>query len=100
MKAPAPSNIPVIDVPVRLRLAREHAGMDQSTLAEKVGAARRTISAAENGGHKPRRSLLILWSMATGVPLEWILTGQEKTPGPDGPGESVARPEGFEPPTF
>lgn len=80
----AHGNIPQITLPVRLRLAREHAGLEQAVLAEKVGASRRTITAAEQGERQPRRTLIMAWSLATGVPLEWIETGRTPSPGGDG----------------
>ena len=72
--------------------------MDQTALADAIGASRRTISGAENGEREPRRAVVMAWSLATGVPLSWIETGE--APSPDGDGASVVRPEGFEPPTF
>ncbi|MGQ4531989.1 helix-turn-helix transcriptional regulator [Dermabacteraceae bacterium P13138] len=81
-------------------LAREHAQLDQGELADLMGVSRQSINSAEAGRSEPRRSTVILWAMATGVDFDWLMSGHEKTPGPDGPGESVARPEGFEPPTF
>ena len=68
--------IPQITLPVRLRLAREHAGLQQAQLADLVGVARNTISRAESGAAAPGRPLLLSWAMATGVPLGWILTGE------------------------
>ncbi|MGQ4576167.1 helix-turn-helix domain-containing protein [Dermabacteraceae bacterium P7006] len=92
--------IPEITLGTRLRVAREYAGLQQGDLSERIGVSPTSIGAAENNKSKPRRSTVILWAMATGVDFDWLMSGHEKTPGPDGPGESVARPEGFEPPTF
>ncbi|ATH95885.1 helix-turn-helix domain-containing protein [Dermabacter jinjuensis] len=83
----------------RLRKAREVAGLDQATLAERIGSSRRTVSSAENGEREPRRAVVMAWAMATGVPFEWIENGDVKSPPPSGEGLE-ARPEGFEPPTF
>lgn len=60
--------------------------MDQTTLAEAIGSSRRTISGAENGEREPRRAVVMAWSLATGVPLVWIETGE--APSPDGDGAS------------
>jgi len=72
-------NVPVIEVKHRLRIAREHAGLDQDQLAERMEVGRSTVSNAENGRGEPRRSTINAWAMACGVPASWIRTGQ--TPG-------------------
>lgn len=79
-------SIPQITLPVRLRLAREHAGLQQAQLADLVGVARNTISRAESGTATPGRPLLLSWAMATGVPLGWILTGERLAGGQAGGG--------------
>lgn len=75
--------IPEFDTPDRLRKAREFAGLDQTELAARMGVSRGTISNTERGLVEPRRITLVAWSMATGVPVEWLETG--KVPRPDGP---------------
>ena len=82
----------------RLRKARENAGMDQQQLSDRIGMGRTTISNYESGVTAPKRPILLSWSMATGVPLIWLETGN--APQPDGPegGESV-RHQGLEPRT-
>lgn len=94
--------IPASRLRYRLLQAREEAELDQGQLSEIIGVSRTSISAAETGKTKPRRSTLILWAMATGVNLDWLLTGQtQKSPSPEGEGLlEVVRPKGFEPPTF
>lgn len=91
---------PEITLRHRLRIARDEAGLDIATLADRMGVSRNTISAAENGKSNPRRLLVNAWALATGVPASWLLTGE--TPGmPDGPdGGHGVRPEVFETPTF
>ena len=83
----------------RLRKAREVSGLDQTALGQRIGVSRGTVSNAERGTVEPRRSVIMAWAMATGVPLAWIETGEAPSPGGDG-ASIVARPEGFEPPTF
>lgn len=83
----------------RLRKAREVAGLDQTALGQHIGVSRGTVSNAERGTVEPRRSVIMAWAMATGVPLTWIETGEAPSPGGDG-ASIDARPEGFEPPTF
>ena len=60
----------------RLRKARESAGLDQPELAGIIGVSRKTISNAEVGRHGVRRIVVNAWSLATGVPVSWLLTGE------------------------
>ena len=93
-----PGAIPQWTVADRLRKAREMTGMDQGQFAEHAGLSRTGVNAAEGGKTTPRRSTLKLWALSTGVPLQWIETGE--APSRDGDGAPAVRPEGFEPPTF
>ena len=103
-----PGQIPAWTVADRLRKAREAAGYDMGGLADVTGLSRNTIGNYEGGKVKPRRSGMIVWAMATGVPLSWIETGAEteNAPDPDGGTEGVdrfggdVRSKGLEPPTF
>lgn len=76
----------------RLRKARESTGATQAEFAERLGVARNTINNYELGKTKPRRPLMLVWSMESGVSLSWILTGNpnwpnnDETPDPEGPG--------------
>lgn len=74
----------------RLMKARTSAGFEQSQLSEVTGLARATISAAENGHRTPTKANLNLWALATGVPIEWILTGKY-TPRDLNPEPTVSR---------
>ena len=67
----------------RLRKAREATGLDRQTFADEIGQSRKTVSAYENWVDlkAPRESTLRQWSMATGVSLHWLKTG-EQPPGP------------------
>lgn len=70
----------------RLRKAREEAGLDQAALAEALGVSRATISNHEVGTGKRGTSRMMIraWALATGVPAEWIETGNavdQKPPG-------------------
>ena len=79
--------IPLIEVRHRLRIARESAGMDQEELAGTIGVSRNTISNIEKGNLKqpPRKIVINAWALACGVPVGWVLTGDNGPPGPDGP---------------
>lgn len=86
-EAIAMGRIPEITLPMRLRIAREDAGMEQLELAERSGVSRATISAAENGRTKPSRATITLIALACGVDREWLEMGTTtKTPDPDGSG--------------
>lgn len=82
----------------RLRKAREVAGYNQTELAQIIGVARTTVAGAEQHTREPRRPVLVAWSLACGVPLQWVETGETPPPN-DGGGVSDVRPEGLEPPT-
>lgn len=93
--------VPPITLGLRIRAAREHAGLEQGELAERAGVARGTLGAAERGQRTPNNATLTLIAWACGVDAHWLKTGEmQETPSPDGDGASVVRPEGFEPPTF
>ena len=93
-----PGRIPEWTLRDRLRKAREAADMSQTDLGEAMGVARTTVARAEQTGGV-RRQTLITWAFATGVPLEWLETGEAPSPG-DGDGASVVvRHQGLEPRT-
>ena len=90
--------VPVFTIEDRLRKARESAGLEQTQLAELIGVSRGTIGNTERGLVKPRLIMLRAWALATGVPVEWIQTGEAPSPGGDG--ASVEPPAGIEPATY
>lgn len=75
----------------RLRIAREHAGLEQDELADMIGVSRNTISNAESGKVHPRRITLNAIALATGVPVSWFLEGDED--GQSGPGGGAGQPD-------
>lgn len=81
-----PGIIPTWTVGDRLRKAREVTGLDQAHFGDAIGISRGSVSAFEVDRNFPRRIILNAWVLATGVPLEWILTGNV-------PGEPPAEPE-------
>lgn len=90
--------IPSIGMPQRLYLARDMVGLTQQQLAELMGVSRRTVVYAETGEKAPRRPTVAAWSLATGVPMVWLETGE--TPAGDNPdGGGVVRHQGLEPRT-
>ncbi|QHO92220.1 XRE family transcriptional regulator [Actinomyces sp. 432] len=77
--------IPTFTIHDRLRKAREAACLEQAELAEQIGVSRASISAYESGRvAKPRRIVVNAWSLATGVPVQWLITGIAPTPEDDG----------------
>lgn len=68
----------------RLRKAREAAGLEMQELAQLIGVARNTVSNAERGKVTPRQIVLNQWSLATGVPVQWLQHGETPSGGPGG----------------
>lgn len=60
----------------RLRKAREHAGLDQQQLADRMGVSRGTVGNSEGGHVKVRPITIRAWAMATGVDPHWLETGE------------------------
>ena len=92
--------IPEWTVADRLRKAREDAGLEQQELAAMIGVARNTVGNAEKGKTAVRKIVLNQWSLATGVPVQWLETG--KAPHSDDPNEGLdtsVRHQGLEPRT-
>jgi len=83
--------VPQIEVRHRLRIAREFADLEQEELAARMSVGRSTISNAENGKGEPRRTTIRAWALACGVPVQWIMTG-ENPPGPTGGAGAPATP--------
>lgn len=77
----------------RLRIAREHAGLDQSQLAEFIGVSRNTISNAETGNVAPRKIVVNAWALACGVPVTWIWTGEPPAVPPPTSGLGITSPD-------
>ena len=94
----AEAEVPPITVGMRLRIAREWRGLQQSELALKARVARNTISNYEND-QTTRINPLYLESLANAlrVPVAWLETGEA---GPtSGPGLTSVAGTGFEPVT-
>lgn len=77
--------IPQIELPQRLLLARAYAHLNQTELAGLMGVSRKTIANAENGVKTPLTMTLRAWAYATGVDENWLQTGETPTGNdPDG----------------
>ncbi len=88
--------IPELTFDWRLKMACAQAGITQAELASSLGVNPATISRWISGDNMPRRPQMIACALALGVPFTWLETGQA----PAEPEPGLARPEGFEPPTF
>ena len=60
----------------RLRGARENKGLDQSTLAQKIGVVTRTLQRWEKGEQVPDGVSITKIAKATSVQPTWLLTGE------------------------
>jgi transcriptional regulator with XRE-family HTH domain len=78
----------------RLRKARSTTGKTVAEFAEHIGVSDRTINHAENDKRGVRKITLNAWSLATGVPVNWLVTGEvDDDNGPDD-GATVTGPAG------
>lgn len=73
----------------RMRLAREHRGLDTKEFAYEIGVSRQSVMAYERGAQNARPVVLRMWSMATGVSFHWLETGEETTPPSDDDGAGL-----------
>ncbi|MEO9827395.1 MAG: helix-turn-helix transcriptional regulator [Paracoccaceae bacterium] len=60
----------------RLAAARDACGLDQKTLAQKLGVGLRTIEKWENDLTEPRANKLQMLSGVMHVSIRWLLTGE------------------------
>ncbi|MFY0681292.1 MAG: helix-turn-helix transcriptional regulator [Thalassovita sp.] len=67
----------------RLAAARDHAGMDQRTLAKRLGTKLKTLQDWEYDLSEPRANKLSMLSGLLNVSIKWLLTGE---------GEGVTEP--------
>lgn len=83
--------VPEFTVGDRLRKARELTGLDQGPFAEQLGVSRGTVSNYERSTTEHYKPIVLrAWALATGVPLEWIETGQGPSSGPTPPDDGEA----------
>lgn len=78
----------------RLRKARMTTGLNTSAFAEHLGVSQKTVNNAESDKHSVRKIVLNAWSLATGVPVEWLVDGTlpDDGGGPEG-GDYASSPE-------
>lgn len=68
-------DIPVFTIGDRLRKSRERIGLKQADFAAEIDISARSVHNYENETVSPRRIVLKAWALRTGVPLEWLETG-------------------------
>jgi len=65
---------------MKIREAREMAGLAQNELAAKIGVAPNTLHGYESGKHDPRSDMLIKIAKACGVTVDFLLGLDTKKP--------------------
>ncbi|MFI2216568.1 helix-turn-helix domain-containing protein [Rhodococcus sp. NPDC019627] len=68
-------HVPKFDQADRMRKALRDVGMTVTEMAEYLGITRETAGRYMNGSAKVPLQTLRLWSLRTGVPMEWITDG-------------------------
>jgi transcriptional regulator with XRE-family HTH domain len=79
--------VPVFELRHRLALALEAGRVRRGEMARVLGVHRNTIVNYLTGRTEPPRSVLVAWALRCGVPLYWLMTGEE--PDPDDPATST-----------
>lgn len=84
--------VPEFDLADRMRKALRTSGVGVQDMADYLGVARNTVSTWINGRIEPSKQSVRLWAMRTGVPYEWLQTGERPQPeNPDGGGQELLR---------
>ena len=93
------------DLADRMRRSLRLAGVSVQDMADYLEVARNTVSTWINGRITPSGQTLRLWAMRTGVPYEWLRTGElpvdDDPPTPDplyAPWDSNPEPSDSQPP--
>jgi transcriptional regulator with XRE-family HTH domain len=79
---PTSAGVPEWDLADRMRKALRTADVGVQEMAEYLGVGRNTVSTWINGRIIPSRQSVRLWALRTGVPFEWLETGQAPDGGP------------------
>ncbi|NQT19598.1 MAG: helix-turn-helix transcriptional regulator [Planctomycetes bacterium] len=69
------------DVAGRIRSVRRKRGLTQAEMAQNLGVSQKTISRIEKGETQPDFSLLMAIHEKLDVSAQWLITGEEATPG-------------------
>lgn len=70
-------HIPHFDLADRMRKSLRHSDIGVQDMADYLGVSRNTVGRYVNGHNHPDRRTLLLWALKTGVPVEWLETGDE-----------------------
>lgn len=91
-----PPMVPEWTLADRMRKSLEAAGLGVQEMADELGVTRGAVGKWINGHVTPRRPVLMAWALRTGVPLEWLETGDadDKASGRAVPTDAPARPLG------
>lgn len=98
-----PAGIPAVTLGWRIQMALAHAGLKQTDLMDYFELSRGTISRWCRDEGTPKRHQLQQIALMTGVPFEWLQTGESPRQGnPDGGDEcpqpgSNRRPADYKP---
>lgn len=76
--------IPEWDMSDRARKALRVSGISVSAMAEYLGVTRETAGRYINGKAEMPLQTIRLWALHTGVPFEWLKTGEAPPSGDDG----------------
>lgn len=79
------------DLADRMRRALRTSDVGVQEMAEYLGVARTSVSNWINGRIVPSKQTLRLWAIKTGVPFEWLETGEYST-GDNGPDTGINKP--------
>ena len=79
-------NIPEFTQGDRLRVALRHAGIGVQEMADYLDVTRGSVGNWINDRVAPSKQTMRLWSLRTGVSLDWLETGKAPTfpSGPEG----------------
>lgn len=69
----------------RLAKALHFAGIGIAEMADYLGVSRNTVGNYVNDRTRVPKPVLTLWAMRTGVPFEWLESGERQGPRPGGP---------------
>lgn len=85
MSTHAQSRIPEWSSGDRFRKARSLTGLTVQEFSERVGISPKSVNNYEGDKVTPRKVVTRAWALATGVPVEWLETGDTPVqPEPDG----------------
>lgn len=68
--------VPEVTLGDRMRMGLRKADMTVSGMAGYLGVGREAVGSWINDRHRPSPPTLMLWAQRTGVPFEWLATGE------------------------